>query len=117
MAQALQRYAAIVRQALVQCACIPGVEDCLREFKRRGVTCFVNSGGDQAELRAVFAERGLAQYFRDIYGSPATKLDNLASCVTQGELCKPGVFFGDALSDYRAARIGLDFVYISGRVS
>lgn len=116
VASALARYAALVRDALVQCACIPGVEAVLVELQARGVCCFVNSGGDQAELREVFAQRGLARYFHSILGSPATKKDNLAWLREQQLLAEPAVFLGDALSDYQAATaFGLDFIYISGR--
>jgi phosphoglycolate phosphatase-like HAD superfamily hydrolase len=112
---ALSRYASIVREQLLVCNTVPGVLTCLAWFAARDVPCYINSGGDQAELREVFAERGLAHWFRGIYGSPATKLDNLAQLRTQGELCRPGVFFGDARSDLEAARAHeLDYIYVRG---
>lgn len=112
---ALTRYAGIVRAQLLQCPLTPGVLDCLQFFAARNVPCYVNSGGDQAELREVFAARGLDRWFADIYGSPATKQDNLAQLQQQGAVHLPGVFFGDAKSDYLAAQaFGLDYIYLQG---
>lgn len=112
---ALVRYASIVRAQLLQCSLTPGVLDCLQFFAARDVPCYVNSGGDQAELREVFTVRGLDRWFADIYGSPATKHDNLAHLQSQNALHVPGVFFGDAKSDYLAAQaFGLDYIYLQG---
>lgn len=110
---ALTRYAGIVREQLLHCALTPGVMTCLQWFATRGVPCYVNSGGDQSELREVFSVRGLDRWFAGIYGSPATKQANLAQLQQQGALPLPGVFFGDAKSDYVAARdFELDYVYL-----
>jgi phosphoglycolate phosphatase-like HAD superfamily hydrolase len=115
VAKALERYAAIVREALACCETIPGVLMFLEALNAHGVRCCVNSGGDQTELRAVFAERGIAHLFHNILGSPATKQDNLAYLSEQQLLNEPAVFFGDALSDCQAATaFNMDFIYISG---
>jgi len=115
VANALARYATIVRAALVHCETVPGVLPFLEKLNAIGVRCFVNSGGDQTELREVFTERGMAHLFQIILGSPATKQDNLAYLCEQQFLNKPAVFFGDALSDYQAANaFNMDFIYISG---
>lgn len=110
---ALVRYASIVRAQLLQCPLTPGVMACLQWFAARRVPCYVNSGGDQAELRDVFAARGLDQWFVGIYGSPATKQEHLAQLQVQQALPLPGVFFGDAKSDYLAATaFNLDYVFL-----
>ena len=112
---ALVRYASIVRAQLLQCPLTPGVLDCLQFFAAHNVPCYVNSGGDQAELREVFATRGLDRWFAGIYGSPATKHDNLAQLQSQHAMPLPGVFFGDAKSDYLAAQaFGLDYIFLQG---
>jgi phosphoglycolate phosphatase-like HAD superfamily hydrolase len=73
------------------------------------------SGGDQAELRAVFAKRGLADWFNGgIFGSPRNKEEILASEIDAGLILPPALLFGDSKYDYHAAiSAGLDFIFIS----
>jgi phosphoglycolate phosphatase-like HAD superfamily hydrolase len=113
--RALQRYAEICRKGLLECALIPGVTETLLHMRSLGVDCYVVSGGDQEEVRAVLTERGLSQYFAGIYGSPRSKMEHLGDLAKAG-LRMPAIYFGDAESDCKAAhQYGLDFVYIAGR--
>jgi len=63
---------------------------------------YVASGSEQAELREVFALRGLSAHFAGIYGSPTLKTELVANILKQ-ENRKDAVMFGDALSDLSAA--------------
>ncbi|WP_006787629.1 HAD family hydrolase [Thiorhodospira sibirica] len=74
------------------------------------------SGGDQAELRDVFAQRGIAEWFDGgIFGSPDTKDEILARELASGNIQQPALFLGDSKYDYQAASAaGLDFVFVSG---
>ena len=110
----LQRFASIVREELINAPMIAGVELFLTLCRRNDIPCFVNSGGDQQELRDVFSERGIDIFFTQILGSPTTKQENLAKLKLENRLIQPAVFFGDAYSDYIAATAyELDFVYVS----
>ncbi|MFC4351809.1 HAD family hydrolase [Fodinicurvata halophila] len=112
--QAVERYGEIVRQGLRDCALIPGVEELLAALQARGIACYVNSGGSETELRDIFAERGLAQWFQGIYGSPNDKFRNMQRAGL-GDL-KPGegLLFGDSRVDREVARhYGFDFVYVA----
>jgi len=73
------------------------------------------SGGDQTELRTLFAERGIDGLFdAGIFGSPDNKDIILAREVGNGNLAKPAIFFGDSRYDHEASnRAGLDFVFVS----
>jgi phosphoglycolate phosphatase-like HAD superfamily hydrolase len=108
----LHRYAAEVRAGLAQCPMAPGLAS-WREAMPDSHWMVV-SGGDQTELREVFAARGIADWFdAGIFGSPDDKDTILAR--EQLELRLPAVFFGDSRYDYEAAtRAGLDFVFVSG---
>jgi len=71
---------------------------------------FVVSGGEQNEVRSVLKSKHLAQYFKEIYGSPISKEEHLLTIRPTKSL-----YFGDAKSDYIAAKkFGMDFIYISG---
>jgi phosphoglycolate phosphatase-like HAD superfamily hydrolase len=74
------------------------------------------SGGDQAELRDVFSQRGISEWFDGgIFGSPDSKDEILARELANGNIDQPALFLGDSKYDYDAASAaGLDFVFLSG---
>lgn len=78
----------------------------LLESVRDRYPLYIASGSDEAELRDVFAARGLDRYFNAIYGSPTPKSDLLRRIVVelQPEDPKSVWFFGDAKADFEAAR-------------
>lgn len=109
----LVSYAQAVRGGLMTCAIAEGLED-LRAQTPDATWCIV-SGGDQAELREIFAARGLDHLFDGgIFGGPDSKDVILAREMGGGKLRAPGLFLGDSRYDYEAAqRAGLNFIFIS----
>ena len=73
------------------------------------------SGGDQQELRKLFANRRIDHLFDGgIFGSPDNKDEVLARKKTNGNLQFPALYIGDSKYDYEAAtRAGLDFIFLS----
>lgn len=110
----LEAYAQIVRTGLMNCALAEGL-DALRA-SMPGVRWLIVSGGDQNELREIFAARGLAAYFDGgIFGSPDTKDAILGRELATGTIRKPALFLGDSRYDFQASRaVGLDFVFVTG---
>lgn len=110
----LKAYAGHVREGLLSCEVAPGLE-ALRE-QTPDARWLIVSGGDQAELRDVFASRSIAEWFDgDIFGSPDTKDEILARELASGNIQQPALFLGDSKYDYQAASAaGLDFVFLSG---
>ena len=110
----LQAYAGHVREGLLSCGMAPGLE-ALRE-QTPDARWLIVSGGDQAELRDVFAQRGIAKWFDGgIFGSPDTKDEILARELASGNIQQPALFLGDSKYDYQAASAAeLDFVFLSG---
>jgi phosphoglycolate phosphatase-like HAD superfamily hydrolase len=106
-------YAQAVRGGLMTCEVAQRLED-LRAQTPESTWCIV-SGGDQSELRDIFASRGLDHLFDGgIFGSPDSKDVILAREMGSGTLRAPGLFLGDSRYDYEAAkRAGLDFIFIS----
>jgi len=76
------------------------LEKCYKE-----IPCFIVSATPQDELREIVERRRLMHYFREIRGAPADKCkhlgDILNSYAFKPESC---LYFGDAYSDYEAAR-------------
>lgn len=72
---------------------------------------YVASGSDQNELRKVFSDRDLANYFIEIYGSPDKKIDIVEKIVSEYS-SKNILMIGDAYSDYEASAVNaIDFLF------
>ena len=110
----LKAYAGYVREGLLSCDMAPGLE-ALRQ-QTPNARWLIVSGGDQAELRDVFASRGIADWFDGgIFGSPDTKDEILERELGNGNIVQPALFLGDSKYDYQAANAaGLDFLFLSG---
>lgn len=97
---------------LMECA----VADGLPELRAASsANWMILSGGDQQEIRTLFAKRDLAKYFDGgLFGSPDNKDTVLARERESGSLQFPALFIGDSKYDFEAAtRAGLDFVFLS----
>lgn len=112
--QLLDDYGVICQRDLLACSLIPGI----RTFLQRLPTtkpAYVVTGGNQLEVRSIFEQRELSQYFHSILGSPTSKRDNMSQLQTAAKFTGKGVYFGDARLDMELAEMfGQDFVYISG---
>ncbi|MBD9501519.1 HAD family hydrolase [Pseudomonas sp. BGr12] len=108
----LEQYAGAVRKGLLACAVAPGLLR-LRKLLPQSRWMIV-SGGDEAELREVFAMRGLDVLFDGgIFGSPTPKDIILAREQASGNLLGPALFLGDSRFDHQCAQgAGLDFVFL-----
>lgn len=73
------------------------------------------SGGDQQEIRSLFAKRNLTHYFNGgLFGSPDNKDAVLTREKNLGNVQLPALFIGDSKYDFEAAtRAGLDFIFLS----
>lgn len=111
--QLLQSFATHVRAGLLSCKVAPGLEDLRRQTPN--ATWLIVSGGDQQELRQIFATRLLSRHFDGgIFGSPDTKDAILQQQAAQHTLVRPALFLGDSLYDWQAAsNAGIDFVFVN----
>lgn len=110
----LQAFADEVQRGLMQSVMAPGLE-ALRQATPHA-SWMVVTGGDQAELREVYAQRAIAAWFdAGLYGSPDSKHEILERELRRGNLRTPAIFLGDSRYDHEAAtQAGLDFVFVSG---
>jgi phosphoglycolate phosphatase-like HAD superfamily hydrolase len=114
MQQYLDAFDDILDVTLMQCEVAPDLRK-LKAHTPQAVWVLL-SGGDQAELRRVFARRDLATLFEaGIFGGPDTKDIVLARETANGNIQFPALFVGDSRYDHQAAtKAGLDFVFLSG---
>lgn len=108
----LAAYADAVEEGLLQCQVAEGLPE-LRLATPNARWCIV-SGGDQAELRKVFASRGIADFFDGgIFGSPEPKDKILSREMRNGGIDPSAVFLGDSKYDCQVSRkAGLDFIFL-----
>lgn len=109
----LDGFARELEVGLMECAVADGLPQ-LREATANA-NWMILSGGDQQEIRTLFAKRDLAKYFDGgLFGSPDNKDEVLAREKASGNVQMPALFLGDSKYDYEAAhRAGLDFVFLS----
>lgn len=110
----VSKYAEQVRSGLLECEIAPGLAELRR--KTPGLRWLLASGGDQAELREVFAARRIDHWFDGgIFGSPDSKDVILSREIANGNAVLPALFFGDSRYDHvTATASGLDFAFVSG---
>ncbi|GAB7563455.1 HAD hydrolase-like protein [Methylobacillus methanolivorans] len=108
----LEDFGREVRERLSHCEIAPGLQ-ALRE-KTAVSNWLVISGGDQAELHSIFAERELTALFDGgIFGSPDNKDEIMAREISRDNIRQPALFIGDSRYDHESSsRAGLDFVFL-----
>jgi HAD superfamily hydrolase (TIGR01549 family) len=113
MQQYMQSFEEFLDKALMECEVSQGLIPLRNESLH--TKWMMLSGGDQRELRTIFARRNLADLFdAGIFGGPDTKDLVLAREKANGNLQLPALFIGDSKYDFEAAtRAGLDFVFLS----
>jgi HAD superfamily hydrolase (TIGR01549 family) len=109
----LDEFARELEVVLMECEIAEGL-DALRQATPQA-KWMILSGGDQQEIRTLFAKRDLAKFFDGgLFGSPDNKDTVLAREKENGHLQFPALFIGDSKYDFEAAtRAGLDFVFLS----
>ncbi|MBU1125206.1 MAG: HAD hydrolase-like protein [Candidatus Omnitrophica bacterium] len=109
---ALDRYSDFVKKMMLECPEVDNLHSFLNKIPNESRKIVV-SGGQESEVREVFLQRGLADYFDAIYGSPTSKTDILQELMKGKLMCFPVIFIGDSLYDYEVAEeSGIDFVFM-----
>lgn len=111
----IELFGNIVEKKLLSAKFVPGIKLFLDACHERKIPCVVCSGGKEEEVRNVSHSLSIDKYFKKIYGSPKTKMDILG--VINDEYLFDGsvIYFGDAKSDYLAAKeFNIKFVFVYG---
>lgn len=110
-----KRYEDLVVQRVISAPWIAGAKETL-ESLLDDYPLFLISGTPQPELQTIINNRNMCHYFREVLGSPVTKIEhlhNLLSCYSLSPYdC---VFVGDAHTDMHAAETHeIPFIGIQG---
>ena len=83
------------------------IKDSLNFIKENYLHIEMNiaSGSDQKELRFLCKQLGIKKYFKQIYGSPISKIKNVRSLLKSSNFNKKDVvLIGDSINDFEAAK-------------
>lgn len=107
------RYNRIVQHFIARNGLVDGVCSVLNELSRNR-SLYINSATPRSALEESVKILGITSYFREIYGSPQSKADNLGSILkSEFALGRDTVVVGDGESDYGVARAcGCHFIGI-----
>ena len=110
---ALNFYEQELKKNYENCKSIPGFLKFIKKIKNNNK--YIISGSNEKELIRTLKNKNIFSYFKKIYGSPTSKINN---ALKLNNLLKPDVkiiYFGDSYYDYLVSKkIKSDFVFISG---
>lgn len=89
---------------------LPGVQEFIRhQYAQRPL--YICTGTPESEILQITEALGIQQFFKGIYGSPATKIEIIQRLLDSRDYQPEHMLFlGDAMTDYEAARHhGLQF--------
>ena len=97
-------FSKLVIDAVVDADEVPGALWFLKKYKRVS-KYWIASATPTDEINEIAKKRGMYDYFISIYGSPENKSSIVKNIINKDKLVNSEtVFFGDAMSDYRAAK-------------
>jgi len=108
-------FAEMVVDGVVAAEEIQGVRKILDYCHANRIRCAVNSATPESEVVEIVKRRGLSDDFEIVLGSPQSKVKNITAILKAfGTNPSDAVFFGDAVNDYKAAKLAnIDFVGIN----
>ena len=106
-------YSIAIKDLLLEAELTHGLQE-IRDLNTDTLWSIV-SGGDELELRNVFARKGVYHLFDGgIYGSPDKKNDILITQIDKGNIKLPALYLGDSKLDHQVSIAnGLDFIFVS----
>ena len=109
-----RRFGELLAASMRSCAFVRGAREFIEAHAAR-VPLFIASGTPEPELRAIVRDRGLAAFFRGVYGSPSNKTELLRDIIREaGVEAGDVLFIGDGRQDYEAAcELGVPFIGIA----
>jgi phosphoglycolate phosphatase-like HAD superfamily hydrolase len=107
-----EEFSALVADRVVHCPEVPGAGGFLREFSPL-LPLYVSSVTPHEELQRIVAARGMAVYFKGVYGDPPNAKTDVVRQIlaSEGLQADQAVFVGDSASDWRVAQeTGISFI-------
>lgn len=97
------QFSLLVKQKVIASKYILGVMDFLKA--NEGKKQFICTGTPQNEIEDIVEKKGIKALFEEVYGSPRTKIEIIQTIMDKNSVSpKDCIFFGDAMTDYDAAK-------------
>lgn len=97
------QFSILVKQKVIASEYLPGVIDFLKA--NEGKKQFICTGTPQNEIEDIVEKKGIKALFDEVYGSPRTKTEIIQIILDKYSVSpKDCIFFGDAMTDYDAAK-------------
>lgn len=108
------RYDDVVQRGIAERGLAPGAKETLESLSSDRCL-YINSATAHEPLRATVERLGIRPYFKDIFGMPPTKEENLCAILSrEGVEPQETVVIGDGEGDWRAARAcGARFIAVA----
>lgn len=102
-------FSSLVMNKVVAAVYVKGAKEFLQRYGHR-YRCFVLSATPKQELDQIIRERKIRHFFKAVYGAPDNKSVIVRKILAEEKIGpKEAAYIGDALSDYRAARVNSVF--------
>jgi phosphoglycolate phosphatase-like HAD superfamily hydrolase len=97
-------FSSIALQKVIDSPYLPGVLNFIKKSQQNS-DLFICTGTPETEIRIILDKKGLTKYFKGIYGAPKNKADIIQEIIhTYRFSNKELEFYGDAMTDYNAAK-------------
>lgn len=105
------QFSEIVLEQVIACNYVKGANDVIHELKDKYLQ-FIVTGTPQNEIEYISEELKITNCFKEIFGSPTTKIEIVKNLLAKYNFKSHEVIFiGDALTDYEAAlKYNLNFI-------
>ena len=99
-----KKFSLLVKDKVIQSNYILGAYDFVEKYSNI-YSQFVCTGTPENEIEEIVEKRGLGSFFNGIYGSPKSKIEIIKEILVQTGIDETEMlYFGDALTDYNAAK-------------
>ena len=98
-----QNFAELVKEKVISSQFVLGVKEFLKKHSTDTLQ-YICTGTPEFEIKEIIARRGMGYLFNGLFGSPTIKSTIIQNIITEVGCAKDDcLFFGDALTDYKAA--------------
>ncbi len=105
----------IVYKKILKCKFIKGADKFIK--KNKDYHLFISSGTPEKELKLICKKRGISKYFKEIYGSPKSKVDHIKKIRKKFKKADLFIFIGDSKNDYDAAmKTKIKFIQVGNNI-
>ena len=107
------KFSKLVMEKVIKSSYVPGVLDYIQKCAKK-YKLFISTGTPTDEMKQILNQKGIANYFIEVYGSPEKKTVHLSKIISKYNFYpKELIFYGDASADIDAAKnVNIPFILI-----